>query len=405
MNKKIACGLITLIVLMAMLSSAAFAAVWGLPRLSAALATPARTVQPVAPSVPIRQPIQTGATVQDQGLVNLYKQANPGVVNIQVGVGAGLGRGQLQGEGSGVVYDMQGHIITNNHVVAGASPLRVTFWDDVSVPATVVGTDPDSDLAVIQVQVGASELHPIPLGDSNALEVGQPVVAIGDPFGLEGTMTTGIVSALGRSLPVGTAGPGGGRYSIPDVIQTDAAINPGNSGGALLNLQGEVVGITNAIESTSQVNSGVGFAIPSAIVKRVVPALIQNGRYEHPWLGVSVQTVGPDLANTLGLSVQRAVEVVQVTPDSPAAKAGLRGSSNQAQFQGQAVPAGGDVITAIDGQPVRKADDLITYLTRQTSVGQTVQLTILRDGRQQTVPVTLEARPGSQRRPSSANAP
>jgi len=432
MYKKIGCGLMVLALLVVIFGGATFAAVqWGAPLISRVVAvattqtTPSATFQralaPVTP-VPTAQPAPAinrgqvaGSNQQDQLLVNLYKQVNPAVVNIRVRSGPSgaqqrqnpnsrqpnspfgipQGQPQVQGEGSGVVYDTQGHIITNNHVIEGATEVEVTFWDDVTVPARVVGTDPDSDLAVIQVQVDQGELHPVPLGDSDALQVGQQVIAIGNPFGLQGTLTTGIVSALGRSLPAGETSLTGGRYSIPDVIQTDAAINPGNSGGALLNLQGEVVGITNAIESPVRANSGVGFAIPSAIVKRVVPALIQNGRYEHAWLGVSVQTVGPDLARALGLTVERGAQVMEVTANSPAAQAGLRGSGNrQVQFQGQSIPAGGDVIIAIDSQPVRKSDDLISYLTRSTRVGQTVQLTILRDGQQQTVSVKLAARPG-----------
>lgn len=412
MYKKIGCALLVLALIVVMFGAAVAAVVWGAPLVSRVIA--ATPVTQMAPAAPAASPVQlTSANQTDQVLINLYKQVNPAIVNIRVtsraqgipsspfgpdfpfgGPNLPQGQPQVQGEGSGVVYDTQGHIITNNHVVEGATQVQVTFWDDVTVPARVIGTDPDSDLAVIKVQVDPAELHPAPLGDSDALQVGQQVVAIGNPFGLQGTMTTGIISALGRSLPVGEASPTGGRFSIPDIIQTDAAINPGNSGGALLNLQGEVVGITNAIESPVRANSGIGFAIPSAIVKRVVPALIQNGRYEHAWLGVSVRTVGPDLAKALGLSVERGAQIIEVTASSPAAKAGLRGGNRQVQFQGQTIPAGGDVIIAIDGQPVRKSDDLITYLTRNTSVGQTVQLTIVRDGQQQTVSVKLEARPG-----------
>jgi S1-C subfamily serine protease len=375
-----------------------------------AVATPAAQIAPVPQATtppPASVSSANGADIETQILTSVYKQVNPSVVNIQVTKQVQVqdpfgffgnqqpGGSIEQGQGSGFVYDAQGHIITNNHVVADATQVEVTFYDDVTLPATVVATDPGSDLAVIKVNADASELHPVSLADSSQLEVGQRAIAIGNPFGLEGTLTSGIVSALGRSLPASNS-----DFVIPDIIQTDAAINPGNSGGPLLNERGEVIGVTTAIVPGSGPNGqgsflGVGFAVPVNIVKQVAPALITDGHYEHPWLGISGTTLGPDLAKALNLSVQRGVLVVQVVGDSPADKAGLQGSGKTVSFEGQDVPAGGDVITGIDGQPVNKFDDLLSYLTDHTQVGQDITLTVLRDGQQQTLNVTLDARPAS----------
>jgi len=305
--------------------------------------------------------------------------------------------------GSGFVWDESGHIVTNNHVVAGADKIEVTFSDGKSVPATLVGTDPDSDLAVLKVAVGSEELQPVQLADSNAVQVGQLAIAIGNPFGLEGTMTTGIISAVGRSLPADEAVAQ--SYTIPDVIQTDAAINPGNSGGVLVDMQGQVMGVTSAIESPVHVNAGIGFAIPSAIVKNVVPVLIRDGRYVHSWLGISGTSLTLDLAGAMTLDAdQRGALVEEVFPNSPAEKVGLRGSSQEVTIDGQIVKVGGDVITAADGQALAGMDDLIAYLSRSTRVGQKVVLTILRDGRQETLEVILTARPSPQARTDSQPA-
>jgi serine protease Do len=324
------------------------------------------------------------AAAQNGTLESIYKNVGPSVVHIEViesatGLTGSLpsipgfpglpGQGQTpqaRGEGSGFVWSTDGYIVTNN-----------------------------SDLAVLKVDAPASELKPITMGDSTGLQVGQLAIAIGNPFGQEGTMTVGIVSALGRLLPVSTAGTvGGPNYDIPDVIQTDASINPGNSGGVLLNDQGEVIGVTSAIISPAQVSSGVGFAIPSAIVQQVVPVLISQGHYEHPYLGISGTTLTPELATAMDLPAdQRGALIGEVTSDGPAAQAGLMGSTNEVQIDGEPVLVGGDVITAIDGQPIDSMDDLITYLARSTKVGQTVDLTVMRDGNQQSISVTLEARP------------
>jgi len=271
----------------------------------------------------------------------------------------------------------------------------VTFSDGSTVPATLVGADPDSDLAVLKVDMSADKLHPVQMADSKSIQVGQLAIAIGNPFGLEGSMTTGIISALGRSLPADETAVQ--AYTIPDIIQTDAPINPGNSGGILVDAQGQVLGVTSAIESPVRANAGVGFAIPSAIVNNVVPALIKNGKYAHSWLGISGTSLTPELAKAMNLDVsQRGALVEEVLPNSPAEKAGLQGSNQQTTINGQNVNVGGDVITAIDNQPVLQMDDLIAYLAGSTKVDQKVSLTILRDGKQQNVDVTLAARPSAE---------
>jgi 2-alkenal reductase len=392
---------------------------------AAALPAPqALAAQP--PTAPQASPetanLAAQADQEDQLLNALYEQVNPAVVNIQVTSKVRAPQFEMpnipgfpnipapseprdfyqQGVGSGFVIDTEGHIVTNNHVVDGADEIQVTFWDDVTVPAKLVGRDPDSDLAVIKVDVKTEKLHPVTLGDSDSLKVGQRVIAIGNPFGLEGTLTTGVVSAVGRSLPAGPIiSASGGRYTIPDVIQTDAAINPGNSGGPLLDVHGQVIGVNFMIESQTGSNAGVGFAIPVAIVKQIVPELIATGRYAHPWLGISGTTVSQDLVDAAKLPVERGVLVVTVTEGSPAAGAGLRASKDTVEIHGQQVPVGGDIIIAIDDRPVRKFDDLMTYLTRQTRVGQEVTLTVLRDGQQVKVPVKLGERPPAENNPQT----
>jgi serine protease Do len=295
--------------------------------------------------------------------------------------------------GSGFVWDTEGHIVTNNHVVEGADKITVTFSDGTSTRGSLVGADHDSDLAVVKVDLPADQLHPVQLADSMLVKVGQLAVAIGNPFGLEGTMTVGFVSALGRLLPV-SSGTSGTGYSIPDIIQTDAPINPGNSGGVLVDDQGQVIGVTAAIESPVQANAGIGFAIPAAIVEKVIPLLITAGHYQHPWLGISGTGLTLELSEAMNLDGnQRGALVVEVIPDSPADEAGLRGSDREVEIEGQPVRVGGDVIVGIEGQPVQGVDDIISYLARYTEVGQTVTLSILRQGKEQTVQVELTARP------------
>jgi serine protease Do len=285
--------------------------------------------------------------------------------------------------------------VTNNHVVAGATRITVTFYDGTTVDATLVGTDPDSDLAVIKVDMLASQLHPVKIADSNQLKVGQLAIAIGNPFGLQGTMTVGFVSSLGRVLPNNSTALGP-SYSIPDIIQTDASINPGNSGGALLDSSGMLMGVTYAIDTNSGSSSGVGFAIPSSIVQQVAPALIKNGHYDHPWLGVSITSMNPDLASAMNLpSNQKGALVQSVTTGSPAEKAGLQASQQQVTINGLPGKVGGDIITAYNNQEVKTTDDLITDLARSGVVGQTITLSILRGGKTVQVQLTLTARPTS----------
>jgi S1-C subfamily serine protease len=325
----------------------------------------------------------------------IYAQVSPSVVMIEV-VEAGSspfvrrGRGFRRvpqgqplwdGQGSGFVWDTQGDIVTNNHVVAGASRIAVVFADGTSVPAQVVGTDPYSDLAVVRVSAPAAELHPVKLADSTQLQVGQTAIAIGSPLGQMNKMTTGSVTGLEQTLPVSDGNFWGSTYVIPDLIQTDAPINPGNSGGVLLDDQGRVIGVTNAIESPTGRWAGIGFAVPSDTVAKVVPALIQSGHYTHPWLGISGASLDPRTARQLGLSSdQQGAVVMDVVPGGPASDAGL---------------TGGDVIVAIGGQPVQSFDEVVSYLARNTSVGQTIRLTVLRNGQDQTLSVTLAARPNA----------
>jgi S1-C subfamily serine protease len=297
--------------------------------------------------------------------------------------------------GSGFFWDTNGYIVTNNHVVDGATKIEVTLSDGSTYPATIVGQDPYSDLAVIKASVPTDKMHPVTLADSTQLKVGEIAIAIGNPYGFEGSMSVGNVSGLGRDLPSNqTDQTTGATYSIPEVIQTDASINPGNSGGVLVDINGQVIGVTSAIESNSGSSSGVGFAIPSEIVSKVVPSLISTGKYDHPYLGMSGTDMTPDIAQAMNLpSNTRGALVVTVTSGGPAEKAGLQPSNNTVTINGVQGTVGGDVITAIDGQTVNSMSDIIAYLAIHTQVGQTVTLSILRNGQSQNVQVTLGSRP------------
>lgn len=298
--------------------------------------------------------------------------------------------------GSGFVYDNNGHIITNNHVVSGGGKLDVTFLDGTVYRAALIGSDPFTDLAVLYVaDVPADKLVPLPLADSSSVRIGEQVAAIGNPFGLSGSMSAGIVSGLGRLIPSQQAG----SFSIPDVIQTDAPINPGNSGGPLLNMRGEVIGINSAIFSTTGQFAGVGFAIPSNTMAKVVPALITNGSFQHPWLGVSGTDMTPGIAEALGLEEPRGFLVIDVVAGSPAERAGIQGGDREVTIDGRDILLGGDVITGIDGKQVRKIDDILVYLQRDKKVGDSLQLTVLREGQVQDVTAVLGARPSQQELP------
>ena len=325
----------------------------------------------------------------------IYDTVNPSVVNIQV-LGTynyGFYVGAVSSQGSGFVWDPQGHIVTNNHVVENAYNITVTFSDGTTTTAEVVGTDVQSDLAVIKVDPSGLTLHPVSLGDSQAVKVGDLVIAIGNPYGLAGSMTQGIVSALSRSLTVDSSNPfSSSTYTIPDIIQTDAAVNPGNSGGVLVNTSGEVIGVTSAIQSTTNANAGIAFAIPSHIVERIVPVLIKDGRYKHPSLGLSGITLTANYATEMGLDANtHGVLITDITPGGAADLAGLRETTQQYTRYNRGVIIFGDVITAIDGNPVRTYEDLISYIFNKTEVGQRVELTILRDGKEMTVTATLQA--------------
>jgi serine protease Do len=300
---------------------------------------------------------------------------------------------QESGEGSGFVWDTEGHIITNNHVVEGADTIRVRFADGTSVLGEVIGSDSASDLAVVKVDVPASQLSPIRVSDSTKAKVGQLVVAIGNPFRLNSSMTTGIISGLGRSLLLDSTSTV--SYTIPDVIQTDAAINPGNSGGVLVDIQGQLMGVTTAIESPVRANSGVGYVIPSIIVQKIVPFLIQDGSYQQPYIGITGTDLIPELAEAMDLdAAQRGALVVEVFTNTPAEEADLHGSDKTTTIDGQDMPVGGDVIIAVDGTVITDFEDLTAYLARHTNVGQTIEITYLRDGQEVQTSLTLIARPG-----------
>jgi len=347
----------------------------------------------VATPTPLSGEIIAEVDAEDAMLINLYQRTNPGVVYIEVLVGEGETNIPL-GSGSGFVIDTEGHIITNNHVVEEANLIRVIFSDgSVADDAQVLGRDPYSDLAVVFVDVSPERLVPLELGDSSTLQVGQRVIAIGNPFGLEGTMTVGIISALGRTLPAQVIQNAGFRN--PEIIQTDAAINPGNSGGPLLNTRGQVIGINTAIRSATGTNSGIGFAVPVNSVKHIVPHLIEEGTYHYPYLGITSDnrfTVA-ELAGPLGLPVTNGALISEVQPETAALRAGLRGGDHEVEIMGATIMAGGDIIVAIDGYELRDFDDLIAYLVRETEVGQEVVLTVIRDRAELEIPVILGERP------------
>lgn len=330
------------------------------------------------------------ATTTTNSVNSVYRAARDSVVEITV-TGAAQetpfgGEEQQRGQGSGFVYDDQGHVITNQHVVDDAESMTVTLPDGSRYEAKVVGGDPSTDLAVIKVDAPASKLKPLRLGDSAAVRVGDTVVAIGSPFGLEGTVTAGIVSALGREISATN------NFAIDDTIQTDAAINHGNSGGPLLNLRSEVIGVNAQIRSESGGNDGVGFAIPSNTVEEIAGRLINGGKVEHAYLGVTSQTIDSAAADALDLP--RGAMVTEVRPETPAAKARLKAATGTRTVQGETYSTGGDVISAVDGEAVEGADALRRVIDSHRP-GDTVLLTIVRNGDSRTVEVKLGKRPSS----------
>jgi 2-alkenal reductase len=381
------------LVLVLVLLSCRFEA--GLP----AKTTPVPTV--LAASTEIASPaavaapqVSTSNTLisQQDALIALYERVSPGVVTIRVLTEQG------EGLGTGFVIDAEGHLVTNYHVVEGVSELEVDFQSGYKVRGEVVATDLDSDLAVLKVEAPVDQLHPLVFGDSDQVKVGQTVIAIGNPFGLNGTMTVGIVSSMGRTLESLRQSPSGAYFTAGGIIQTDAAINPGNSGGPLLNLQGEVIGVNRAIQTTSftttgePTNSGIGFAVSSNIIKRVVPHLITDGKYDYPYLGISsTEDLSLLQADALGLPQPTGVYVHIVTPGSPADKVGLRGGTRSTSIAG--LSAGGDLIIAIDGREVQTFSDMVNYLIANKSPGDKVTFTVLRDDKTIEVELTLDKRP------------
>lgn len=349
-----------------------------------------------APTPPALSTAAEVATAFQEQLVAIYEKAGPSVVHVrnQRAVVDFFGQVIPQGgTGTGFIYDTQGHIVTNYHVIEGAQALDVTLADGRTFPATLVGSDPVNDLAVIRVKTNETLPPPLPLANSDELRVGQIVLAIGNPFGLEQTLTMGIVSALGRVIQ----SPENNRF-IGEVIQTDAAINPGNSGGPLLDLQGRVIGVNTQIVSPSGASAGIGFAVSANTVARVVPVLIARGFYPHPWLGVRVLELTPSVAALLEeagmrMPVREGLLIVETVTNGPAARAGLRAPQRVVQVGNTRVPVGGDVIVRINDAPIRTFQDLTVYLETKTRSGEMVTVTVIRDGREQNIRVRLGTQP------------
>ena len=365
-------------------------------------AVPPATLVPTATTAP--PPVaalpneEEAANALEAQVIAVYEAVGPAVVNI-------TNRGYVydffmravpqEGSGSGFVYDREGHIVTNYHVIENADELLVTMANGQVHAAQVIGADPANDLAVIKMESNEGLPQPVVLADSDQLRVGQFVVAIGNPFGLERTLTTGVISALGRVIQ----SPEDNRF-IGEAIQTDAAINPGNSGGPLLDLKGRLIGVNSQIISPSQASAGIGFAVSANTVRRVVPELVARGYYPHPWLGAQFLPLTPALAKVLrdadmSLPVDAGLLVIEAVKGAPVDQAGIRGGSRMARIGGFEIPLDGDIITALNGEPVGDFEELTVYLETQTKVGDTVQVTIIRDGQEQTVPVILDERPQS----------
>ncbi len=326
------------------------------------------------------------STKKSLTLVELFEKSESGVVRIDVDkINSSRETGSL---GSGFVFDDLGHIITNAHVVESASSVTITFLDGSQYNAQIIGSDKFTDIAVIKVEEKPRYLHPLQMGDSSTLKVGEQVAAIGNPFGLSGSMTSGIVSQIGRLLPSQDTG-----FSIPNVIQTDAAINPGNSGGPLLNMAGKVMGINTAIQSGTGQSAGIGFAVPSNTILKVVPVLIEEGKYSHPWIGISGKDIDPELAKVRDLDQSKGFLIITVVPGSPAEIAGLKGVSEIKIIGDKEYPADGDIIVSVDGKEVRKISDILIHLQEEKSVGDEMILGILRDGEVMHVILALVERP------------
>lgn len=335
------------------------------------------------------QSVGLAETEDEENNISIYRRVGPGVVNITSVVierDFFLNPVPREGAGSGSIIDTDGHILTNHHVVRDSTRLEVTLSEGSKWPARFVGADPDNDLAVIKVDAPQDKLTVIPTGDSSKLKVGQKVLAIGNPFGLQQTLTTGIISSLGRSIR------SAGGVLIQDVIQTDAAINPGNSGGPLLDSTGKIIGINSAIISPTGASVGIGFAIPVNTARRVVPELITKGYVSYPWIGATVYTLIPEFAKVLGLTVERGAVIGEVVQGGPMDKAGLRGGHRRVRVGNSMILVGGDVIVEVDGEKVLSSDDL-SAMIRDHRPGDTVELKVLRNGRSLDITVTLGEKP------------
>ena len=331
-------------------------------------------------------PEDQGLSPEEQIVISVYKQAGPGVVYITSTAQAYdffFNPVPQRGTGSGFIVDDRGYILTNNHVVEEADSLEVTLADKSKVPAKLVGRDPNNDLAVIRITVPKEKLFPLKLGNSDILQVGQMAIAIGNPFGLDRTVTRGVVSSVGRTLRAES-----GRQ-IRGIVQTDAPINPGNSGGPLLNSRGEVIGINSAIYTPSGGSVGIGFAIPINTAKRLLPQLIAKGKVSHPWLGISGLDISPEVAKSLKLPSNEGILVIQVSPLGPAGRAGIKGSARRARVGNTLVSVGGDIIVAVNGRKVSSVDELTAFLDGERKVGDEVRIDLLRDGKRISLPVRL----------------
>ena len=365
--------------------------------LAACVTAPAAApgVQPTAISAAPQPtaPLPLGLDPGEQRIIEIYRRYSPAVANINTQAMHSdffFGVYPEEGSGSGFVWDAEGHVITNYHVINGADQIVVSFGDGEDHAAHVVGVDPANDLAVLSVDALPAGIEPAPLGDSDALLVGQYALAIGNPFGqFERTLTMGVISAVNRTLRLDQG------QVLHNIIQTDAAINRGNSGGPLLDSQGRLIGVTSAIYSPSGASAGVGLAIPVNKLKQVVPELIAHGRFPHPWLGIEGlgYELTPELAQALGLSVSQGLLVARIYQDSPAQQAGIRAAQQSVIIGYRQYLTGGDIVTAVDGAPVSTWDSLKTYLEEHTTVGQTVRLTVLRDGQSLDVDIVLGQEP------------
>ncbi len=342
----------------------------------------------VATPTPLSEAALAPLDIEEELITNLYERVSPSVVHIKatvVTMDFFFGPMPSEGTGSGFIFDALGHIVTNHHVIEGANAVEVEFSDDTRAAATIIGVDPANDLAVLRVETLPPEARPLPLGDSALLRVGQRAIAIGNPFGLARTLTTGVISALGRPLQISQ------DDYIFDVIQTDAAINPGNSGGPLLDSRGRVIGVNTAVRQGAE---GIGFAVPVNAVKQIVPVLIDEGVYRHPWLGLLGYTITPSLARALDLPVERGILVAQLYRQGPAVPAGIRGGTRQVRIGNQILLIGGDILTAIDGVSLRDWNSLQEYLQTRTKVGDVVTLAVIREGVELEIDLTLAAQPG-----------